>query len=56
MSHDHRRTLFSVELMFAPAENIETELELVMAWTVDDNRPINFVKFKTEVFGCLKIF
>ena len=27
-----------------------------MAWTVDDNRPINFGRFKTEIFGCLKTF
>ena len=26
-----------------------------MALAVDDNRPINFVRFKTEVFGCVKI-
>ena len=26
-----------------------------IAWTVDGNRPIKFLRFKTEVFGCAKI-
>ena len=26
-----------------------------MDWTVDDNRPVNFVRFKTKIYSCVKI-
>ena len=53
VSNDHCRTLFSVELIVALVDDIETGF--VRAWTVDENRSINFVRLKTEVFGRVKI-
>ena len=56
VSHDHCRTLFFCRANICSCSRYRNWIRAgKMAWTVDDNRPVNFVRFKTEVFGCAKI-
>ena len=56
MSHDYCRTLFFCRASIWSCWRYRSRICAgKMIWTVDDNRPISFVRFKTEVFGCVKI-